>query len=31
MFWISVIGLVLYGLVDLVGKLVAPWAQSVDS
>lgn len=28
MFWISVIGLVLYGLVALGGKLVAPWAQS---
>lgn len=28
MFWISVIGLVLYGLVALCGKLVAPWASA---
>jgi NitT/TauT family transport system permease protein len=27
MFWISVIGLVLYGLVDLLGRLFAPWAS----
>lgn len=27
MFWISVIGLVLYGLVDLVGRWVVPWSD----
>lgn len=27
MFWISVIGLVLYGLIDLLGRLLAPWAS----
>lgn len=27
MFWISVIGLVLYGMVDVLGRLLAPWAS----
>lgn len=27
MFWISIIGLVLYGLVDLIGRWVVPWSD----